>query len=1032
MEQKYVHLRNAEKQHRVCSNVHVSCFTGLSLVEYITARAAHCSARHTSPCCVCGPLITVGKVILDKGYCILSKAFKQASPTVKYTAERARQKFLQMPLVAVRVGDPEKGHSFSILMEMLSGMDYSKIGLILNGFVLDQSATKGGILEKSVVKLLLSITESDRERKCLRYAIFKSSGMTPTAIRRRYGFEHMSVRAEDVEQTLSKIQQIHEAISELASIEDKALIQSFGLAEIDLSSEEESDVEEGNEVLEPLVLPVSADIKEMLRRYNFNWFELIENLKSQMQQDFSSTMLAQLYESLSKCDFDSDEVSLLRQSYQAFCAAEEDVYEQERTARAVNGEIVSESESDTPESYTTVSDPLSTAGKKLIEKKRMMIKRRSRRRLEKAIANERFLCRRVSKRANRILQKFPDVGETIEKFVEEHQVGADAWRRTGVLTFDGNTKIENKVTYEKIRQHLQDTYQHKFSYGTVIQLCVPRNKRRQSAKSYAGVAKVTSRRARKGFNLRLNPDEHWSAALYSGLTKLEYVDGRNLVNINRDDSTGFRLDTLTTCSQYKTPIVQGREVLTTRTDYVNKHPSLLQTTSYNFSKTNTTGEVCVGVVKAFPLHQKNPAQHFADLCMLESKEELKPVFLNLQSGLPKAIECVRVDGATDERPAHAEVQYWWTKRHISRGRLATLVTTRSSGSSYLNRVELQNGCLSLGHANTFIPSTLAGSSIDPETGVINEGILKQNLNLAIAAYINRVNGCPCGDTNIHLYRGADAADSEHLQTRVNLITFLKGSRAAKYKLRQDHPQLYAEFESIWDVRRRHLVHELPNQYMFFLLCCYEPGCMYPICKKGKPSSVAVWYDGGPPITHVPFLVPDSSRPWGNTSCDTCKGFCAGHYEVKFVDTSDKSALGACIPPPSTVLKKEFAMLREYPPSEEYLENISQKVLLTPNVTRMWMDHLHTVLQNRKRGARKAATTRQARKQAVANLDSQSPRTATNSQYHCGKCGKEYAEESDEEELWIACDMCNNWFCGRCEGLQSPPVTDIYICTKCVH
>ena len=103
--------------------------------------------------------------------------------------------------------------------------------------------------------MLLSITESDRERKGLRYAIFKSSGMTPTAIRRRYGFEHMSVHAEDVELTLSKIQQIHEAISELASTEDKALLQSFGLAEIDSSSEEKSDVEEGNPLLESLLLP---------------------------------------------------------------------------------------------------------------------------------------------------------------------------------------------------------------------------------------------------------------------------------------------------------------------------------------------------------------------------------------------------------------------------------------------------------------------------------------------------------------------------------------------------------------------------------------------------------------------------------------------------------------------------------------------------------------------------------------------------------------------------------------------------------
>ena len=124
-----------------------------------------------------------------------------------------------------------------------------------------------------------------------------------------------------------------------------------------------------------------------------------------------------------------------------------------------------------------------------------------------------------------------------------YQAGADAWRHTGVLTFDGNTKIKEKVTYEKIRQHLQNEYHRKFSYGTVIQLCVPSNKRRESSKRYKSVAKVTSRRARKGFNLKFNPDEHWSGPFYKGLNKLQYSDGTNMVNINRDDATGFRLDT---------------------------------------------------------------------------------------------------------------------------------------------------------------------------------------------------------------------------------------------------------------------------------------------------------------------------------------------------------------------------------------------------------------------------------------------------------------------------------------------------------
>ena len=102
---------------------------------------------------------------------------------------------------------------------------------------------------------------------------------------------------------------------------------------------------------------------------------------------------------------------------------------------------------------------------------------------------------------------------------------------------------------------------------------------------------------------------------------MQYQDGRNILNVNRDDATGFQLDTLTTCKQYANPVVQGQDILTTRTDYVNRYPSIIQTTSYNFTATETTGEVCVGVVKAIPVHQKNPAQHYADMQMLSSRDD---------------------------------------------------------------------------------------------------------------------------------------------------------------------------------------------------------------------------------------------------------------------------------------------------------------------------------------------------------------------------------------------------------------------------
>lgn len=101
--------------------------------------------------------------------------------------------------------------------------------------------------------------------------------------------------------------------------------------------------------------------------------------------------------------------------------------------------------------------------------------------------------------------------------------------------------------------------------------------------------------------------------------------------------------------------------------------------------------------------------------------------------------------------------------------MATLITTRSSGSSYLNRVELQNGCLSLGHSNTFIPSTLAGSCVDEDSGKRDDIKLRENLSLAISAYINRLNGCPCGKTTIQLFEGSTV--EEHQIAREKLDNF---------------------------------------------------------------------------------------------------------------------------------------------------------------------------------------------------------------------------------------------------------------------
>lgn len=241
-----------------------------------------------------------------------------------------------------------------------------------------------------------------------------------------------------------------------------------------------------------------------------NWFEIAERLENthgrQCPHIKQSSQLIDLLEVSMK------EKEQLRISYEVFVLDEQFNVSNRREANVHNGDIT-ESKSDDPDSIHCSQTPLDGALKKVIEKKRASIKWQAQRTKAKRIVEQNSLGRKVTKRLHSIVKKYPDIGDTTETFVRDNNIGAEAWRRTGMLLFDGNVKKKQKVIYEKIRKHLKSVYQRKFSYGTV-QLCVARNKRHQSASHYKSIAKVTTRQARKGFQLRYNLDFHWSNALY--------------------------------------------------------------------------------------------------------------------------------------------------------------------------------------------------------------------------------------------------------------------------------------------------------------------------------------------------------------------------------------------------------------------------------------------------------------------------------------------------------------------------------------
>jgi hypothetical protein len=188
---------------------------------------------------------------------------------------------------------------------------------------------------------------------------------------------------------------------------------------------------------------------------NYNWFEFHRAIVAETDDcgddlDCFSEFVCRL----PNLSFSEHEQSLIYQSKEAFDMAEKDACVEKRLATAVNEEIVTDSESDNPDDYVGINDHLDDKTRMLIEKKRRAIQRRAKRTLIKTLAERSFLSRKVSKHVSNILRDCPDIGEQIETFVKDCSVGADSWRRTGVLTFDGNTKLAQKVTYERIRAHL--------------------------------------------------------------------------------------------------------------------------------------------------------------------------------------------------------------------------------------------------------------------------------------------------------------------------------------------------------------------------------------------------------------------------------------------------------------------------------------------------------------------------------------------------------------------------------------------------
>ena len=141
-------------------------------------------------------------------------------------------------------------------------------------------------------------------------------------------------------------------------------------------------------------------LMDLLSNSDYNWFEFVKKIED--HSEHASNSLESFFLRIPHMDCNHKELALIVQSHRAFLATQPS-YEEERQARIVNGEIVSESESDDPEDYVDFKEVRSEKGKLLVQKKHHAIRRRAKRLSAKHIAEKRFLSKKVSSRTSKIL-----------------------------------------------------------------------------------------------------------------------------------------------------------------------------------------------------------------------------------------------------------------------------------------------------------------------------------------------------------------------------------------------------------------------------------------------------------------------------------------------------------------------------------------------------------------------------------------------------------------------------------------------------
>ena len=539
-----------------------------------------------------------------------------------------------------------------------------------------------------------------------------------------------------------------------------------------------------------------------------------------------------------------------------------------------------------------------------------LLARNRRRKLRQAAVSSEVAAARRSLQGNigrsacltAVLRKYPDIGDKIEAICTDLNVGADASRRDGAITFNVGEPRRKGCGFRRILIELKQRHGIQVSEGALHELRVSRNRRLRMSTRQKGIVNIRLRRSVK----RITQDslnDHCQNAVYRTAHYVrDNCEFDSTLWLERDDHAKLRANAATSAA---TVTASGEGVSTHQHDFMDAAThSNFYATSYLFPKLVDGGsERFVATVKADRLAPSTPTQHAADFYMLQEmakapSSELHSIFYSA-SGTVKPKVQLEVDGGYDENPTGRETQFLQTelllggpKLEKEKRRAQVGSMTREAGGSAKNKVERLNGeetSASAGFHAT-INDTVVGDLYDFATGQVDQEQLKACWEQVTEEYRSTLDGAPALGGRLSAFHGATEAScpeaAELLARRPILLKWIdpKTSKKARAELELKEPVRTSHFKKV-ERMREHC--ETVTHYASTVRCCMSRICQ--LCRDAPHEHS--WYDVGPALKPLPPALRDQERPGHyHDPVNTLQAYAAMHYKPSTFDLKPPSDL----------------------------------------------------------------------------------------------------------------------------------------------